>query len=113
GIERALNWTALGHMFAFLTTPSAESIVRGVRKLEPATVLTARGTGVRLSRYWDLKWEPDYQRSEADFAEELREQLEESVRRHLVSDVPPGSFLSGGIDSTSVVPPMARLSPRP
>jgi asparagine synthase (glutamine-hydrolysing) len=112
-IERELNWTALGHMFAFLTTPSADSIVRGVRKLEPATVLTARATGVRLSRYWDLRWEPDYQRSEADFAQELREQLEESVRLHLVSDVPLGAFLSGGIDSTSVVATMARLSPRP
>jgi asparagine synthase (glutamine-hydrolysing) len=112
-IERALNWTALGHMFAFLTTPRAESIVRGVHKLEPGTVLTASERGVRVSRYWDLKWEPDYARSEAELAAELRGRLEESVRLHLVSDVPLGAFLSGGIDSSSVVATMARLSPRP
>jgi asparagine synthase (glutamine-hydrolysing) len=113
GIEPALNWTALGHMFTFLTTPRTDSIVRGVQKLEPATVLTASARGIRLSRYWDLKWEPDYGRGEAELAAELREQLEESVRLHLVSDVPLGAFLSGGIDSSSVVATMARLSPRP
>jgi asparagine synthase (glutamine-hydrolysing) len=112
-VERALNWTALGHMFTFLTTPRSDSIVQGVRKLEPGTVLTASARGVRVSRYWELEWAPDYDRSEGDFVEELRERLEESVRLHLVSDVPLGAFLSGGIDSSSVVATMARLNPLP
>lgn len=112
-VERTLDWTALGHAFAFLTTPLADSIFRGVHKLEPGTVLTASRRGVRVSRYWDLEWAPDYGRSEAQLMEGLRERLEESVRLHLVSDVPLGAFLSGGIDSSSVVATMARLSPRP
>jgi asparagine synthase (glutamine-hydrolysing) len=112
-VERAINWTALGHVFTFLTTPQADSIVQGVRKLEPGTVLTSSRRGVRLTRYWELEWAPDYGRSEAEFEEELRERLEESVRLHMVSDVPLGAFLSGGIDSSSVVATMARLSPRP
>jgi asparagine synthase (glutamine-hydrolysing) len=113
GVERNLNWKAVGHMFTFLTTPTAESIVQDVRKLEPATVLTATARGVRLSPYWNLEWRPDYGRTEMELAAELRERLEESVRLHLVSDVPLGAFLSGGIDSSSVVATMARLSPRP
>jgi len=112
-IDRTLDWTALGHVFAFLTTPQAQSIVKGVRKLEPGMVLTASGGGVSLSRYWDLQWAPDHGRGEESFAEELRGRLEESVRLHMVSDVPLGAFLSGGIDSSSVVATMARLSPRP
>ncbi len=112
-VERDLNWTALGHLLAFLTTPQADSIVQGVRKLEPGTVLIASRRGVRISRYWDLEWAPDHGRSEADFIEGLRERLEESVRLHMVSDVPLGAFLSGGVDSSAVVATMARLSPRP
>jgi len=112
-VERTVNWDALGHVFTFLTTPEADSIVQGVRKLEPGTILTASKQGVRLSRYWRLEWAPDYGRSEAELMEELRARLEESVRLHMVSDVPLGAFLSGGIDSSSVVATMARLSPRP
>ena len=112
-VERVVNPTALGHVLAFLTTPQADSIVQGVHKLEPGMVLVASRQGVRLSRYWDLEWAPDYGRSEADFVEDLQARLEESVRLHMVSDVPLGAFLSGGIDSSAVVATMARLSPQP
>jgi asparagine synthase (glutamine-hydrolysing) len=112
-IERKVGDAALGHLFAFLTTPAADSIVEGVRKLEPGMVLTASAGGVRLSRYWDLEWRPDRGRTEAELLEELRCRLEESVRLHMVSDVPLGAFLSGGVDSSAVVATMARLSPRP
>jgi asparagine synthase (glutamine-hydrolysing) len=112
-VGRVLNCAALGHVFAFLTTPQADSIIQGVHKLEPGTVLVASRGGVRLSRYWDLEWAPDYGRSEAELVEELRSRLEESVRLHMVSDVPLGAFLSGGVDSSAVVATMARLSSQP
>src|SRR5688572_1140607 len=112
-VERELDWTALGHVLTFLTTPRAESIVQGVRKLEPGMVLTASARGVRVSSYWDLQWVPERGRTEAQLAEELQARLSESVRLHMVSDVPVGAFLSGGIDSSAVVANMARLSPRP
>jgi len=113
-VERAINWTSLGHVLAFLGTPRAESIVQGIHKLEPGAVLTVSATsGVRVQSYWKLEWAPDYGRSEAELAEELRGRLEESVRMHMVSDVPLGAFLSGGVDSSAVVATMARSSPRP
>jgi asparagine synthase (glutamine-hydrolysing) len=113
-VERTLNWRAVDHLFAFLTTPGTESIVEGVGKLEPGHVLTASfDHGVRIQRYWDLAFEPERGRSEDYFVERLRALLEESVRLHLVSDVPLGAFLSGGIDSSAVVATMAGLTSAP
>ena len=113
-IERRLNWNAIGRLFTFLCTPQAESIIEGVRKLEPGHILIASpGRALRLERYWDSQFEPEYGRPEAYFVERLRALIEESVRLHLVSDVPLGAFLSGGIDSSSVVATMARLSSTP
>lgn len=113
-IERELDWPAVNHVFTFLSTPRAQSIIRRVRKLEPGHLLVASAQdGVHIERYWDLRFEPDHGRSEAYFVERLRELLDESVRLHLESDVPLGAFLSGGIDSSSVVATMARLTSRP
>jgi asparagine synthase (glutamine-hydrolysing) len=113
GVERALNWRSLGHLLAFLTTPHAESIVAGIHKLEPGTYLVAGRDGIRHTRYWELRWAPDRSRGERGFVEALRERLDESVRLHMVSDVPVGAFLSGGVDSSAVVAAMARASARP
>src|SRR2546428_1079894 len=113
-VQRSVNWRAVSRLFTGLTTPPAESIIEGVRKLEPGHLLIASpGKDPQIERYWEVRFEPDYSRSEEDYAEELRERLEESVALHLVSDVPLGAFLSGGLDSSSVVATMARLTSSP
>src|SRR5437773_1516766 len=113
-LERELNWSAVNHVFTFLTTPPSESIIEGIRKLEPGHILIASpGKDLVTERYWEVRFEPDYRRPEEEFVEELRALLQESVRLHLVSDVPLGAFLSGGIDSSSVVATMARMTSRP
>src|SRR6266849_1155856 len=113
-VQRSLSWRAVSRLFTGLTTPPAESIIEGVRKLEPGHLLIASpGKNTQTEPYWKVRFEPDYSRSEEDYAEELRERLEESVALHLVSDVPLGAFLSGGIDSSSVVATMARLTSSP
>lgn len=113
-VETRLNWRAVNHLFTFLTTPHTESIIEGVRKLEPGHFLIAspRQSCV-IHPYWSIEFRPRYDRSEEDFSDELRETLRESVRVHLVSDVPLGAFLSGGIDSSSVVANMAGLCSGP
>ena len=112
GVGRELNWRAVSHLFTFLTTPRTESIVAGIRKLEPGHLLIAApGQTMRSERYWDVRFEPDRGRSEADFVEQLQALLDESTQLHLISDVPLGVFLSGGIDSSAVVAMMARHHP--
>ena len=109
GAEPRLDWGAVDHLFRYLTTPAAQSIVEGVRKLEPGHLLTASAqSGVAVRRWWQVRFEPDRRRSEEEWVEALRAALDESVRLHLVSDVPLGAFLSGGVDSSSVVAAMAR-----
>ena len=113
-VERTVNPGSLDHLLTFLYTPPSESIVAGVRKLGPGRVLVASAAGeIRTERYWALRFEPERGLRAVQFEDRLRELLRESVDLHMVSDVPLGAFLSGGIDSSSVVATMARLSPRP
>lgn len=91
-------------IYDFLTyqyIPSPKSIYRRVRKLPPASYLVYQSHTLTLQSYWDL----DYQTSAVQPSEAIqivRAELEQSVRRHLISDVPAGVFLSGGIDSSAV-----------
>jgi asparagine synthase (glutamine-hydrolysing) len=114
GVGRDINWSAVSHLFSFLSTTPTEAIIDGVRKLEPGHVLIASpGRTPVIERYWDLNFEPDYGKEEDYFVERVRGLIEESVRLHMVSDVPLGAFLSGGIDSSSIVATAARLNPEP
>ena len=109
-IERRLNWGSVNHLFSTMCTPESESIVEGVHKLRPGHILTASAKeGVRVREYWDVVFDPDYGKPEQYFVERLRDLLEQAVRVRLIADVPLGAFLSGGIDSSSVVGTMARI----
>lgn len=110
GIERTLNWPALGHLFAFQATPATESVLQGVQKLDAGhRAIVRAGQRITVERYWDI--DPACQRNDAedDLLDELRERLDESVRLHMRSDVPVGAFLSGGVDSSAVVSAIVRL----
>ena len=99
-----LNWGAVSHLFSYLSTSATEAIIDGVQKLEPGHILYASPGGVPvIERYWTVRFEPDYAKPESYFVERTRELIAESVRLHMVSDVPLGAFLSGGIDSSAVV----------
>ncbi len=113
-IERRLNWRSVSHLFTYLSTPPGDSIVAGVRKLEPAHLLLATPRRpLKVTRYWEVHFTPDHGASEATLTERLQDLLDSSVREHLVSDVPFGAFLSGGVDSSAVVATMSRLGTAP
>ena len=112
-ISREIDPYAVDEFFAYGYIPDPRTIYRSVAKLPPAHVLLAqRGSRPRISRYWDLAFVPR-QRSEAEACEELIEQLHDAVSVRLVSDVPLGAFLSGGVDSSAVVASMSSLSSEP
>ncbi len=113
-IPRDLDFEALDAYLALRWIPAPLSAFEAVRKLPPASILTLEGGQVEIERYWEL----DYGRTpeshdEQELVEELRERLRAAVRRRMVSDVPLGAFLSGGIDSSAVVATMAEQSSRP
>jgi len=88
-------------------------IFKGIRKLPPATLLAVENGTVREWRYWRLPTHMDQKLSEQEWIGRVRAQLEESVRMQMVSDVPIGAFLSGGVDSSAVVGFMAKHSQQP
>ena len=95
--------------------PAPHTIYRNVYKLPPAhyLIVKADGTPSTPVRYWDVCFEPDHRPSENEWVERLDAALQETVAAHLVSDVPFGAFLSGGIDSSTVVGYMSQVLPQP
>jgi len=105
------NPVAISHYLSYQFVPSPLSAFEGVEKLPPAHYLLVRNGQVSIERYWTLSYEPKRRLSESDACEELLARLKEAVRVRLISDVPLGAFLSGGVDSSVVVALMAELSP--
>jgi asparagine synthase (glutamine-hydrolysing) len=112
-VEPRLNVAALDHFLTFLYTPRDTSIFEGVRKLPPGHYLKWHDGRVDTRQYWRIAADEPFAGSEADAVEALRDVLGDAVRSHMVSDVPLGAFLSGGIDSSAVVGMMAQASSRP
>ncbi len=112
--RRELNYDALDAYLSFGYVPDPLCIFKDVHKLPPGHYLTFDGKRVQCERYWDFTYEPATEnRAEEDYIEELRALLDEAVRIRLVADVPLGAFLSGGVDSSTIVGLMARHSSRP
>jgi len=112
-VDPSLDLAALDHYLAFLYTPRDTSIFQGVRKLPPGHYLRWRDGRAEVIRYWQISAEETFTGSEAEAVEGLRDVLREAVSSHMMSDVPLGAFLSGGVDSSAVVGMMAQASARP
>jgi asparagine synthase (glutamine-hydrolysing) len=112
-VPRAIDLTAVEDYFAYGYVPESKSIYSHIRKLPPGHHLTViRGRPLAEPvKYWDLSFESDSKiRTEEQTQHELVEQLREAVRMRLISEVPLGAFLSGGVDSSAVVAMMAETS---
>ena len=108
-----MNLQALDHYLAFLYTPRDTSIFEGVRKLPPGHYLRWQDGRAEVRQYWQISASETFSGSEADAVDALGSVLQDAVASHMVSDVPLGAFLSGGVDSSAVVGMMARASSRP
>jgi len=114
GLERNIDPAAVEEFFAYGYVAEPRSIFRGVEKLAPGHTLTIEaGRGLQQRRYWDVVFERRNAAPERELADELVLRLRASVSSHLMSEVPLGAFLSGGVDSSAVVAMMAQVSPDP
>ncbi len=100
---RLVDKQAVASFFSFSYIPGRLTIYSGIRKLLPGHIMTIKDGRMEIKQYWDIRFEPDRKKKEADFVAESMELLAESVRLRLMSDVPLGAFLSGGVDSSAVV----------
>jgi len=107
----SLDETALVDYLTLLWVPDPRTAFRGIEKLPPGHYASVDDDGVRIRQYWDLRFEPD-ERPEREWADEVAETVTESVRRQMVSDVPLGAFLSGGVDSSAIVAAMSSAGER-
>lgn len=115
--SRAPDRRALQKLFAYGYIPSPHAFLQGTRKLPPGNHLTldfAEGhpSAPRTARYWQFRLNPDDSLADDDeLAEELRALLAQAARRRLISDVPLGVFLSGGLDSSGIVASLQKDAP--
>ncbi|MGH2994339.1 MAG: asparagine synthase (glutamine-hydrolyzing) [Solirubrobacterales bacterium] len=113
-VPRDVDHRAIDAFLHYQCVPCPRSAFSAIRKLPPAHTLTWRDGVVSTRRYWKLSYRDDYtQAGDAEVCELIREALLEATRLRLRSDVPVGAMLSGGVDSSSVVAAMARLSANP
>ncbi len=110
--NKALDYKAIDEFLAYRFIPSPRTIFKGVRKLPPGHYLIWQDGNLSIKPYWRLQYSPQ-QHSEEHFAKRVRELLDEAVRIRLMSEVPLGAYLSGGIDSSGVVALMAAHSDQP
>jgi asparagine synthase (glutamine-hydrolysing) len=107
------NPVALDHFLALQYIPAPLTAFQGIRKLPAAHWLQLREGRLEMGRYWRLRYAPKRRLTLSDAIAELRHHLAEAVRLRLISDVPLGAFLSGGVDSSAVVAYMAQQTARP
>ncbi len=115
-IDRTLSFDALDSYFAFGHITNDLSVYKSVKKLLPGHYLTVSlrdKLTIETHKYWEIRFEPDHSKSLKHWTEEIANCLSETVRLHMISDVPLGAFLSGGIDSSAVVSMMAKNSNKP
>jgi len=112
-VPRRVDLQALHEYLALGYVPAPRTLFDGIEKLLPGHCMVVENGQVQVWKYWDVRFDQVEDRPEGEWVERVRATLLESVRLRLISDVPLGAFLSGGIDSSAVVAAMAHFSDRP
>ena len=113
GVSRDVNSEALHNYLSFMCVPAPLTAYRAIRKLEPGHTLLWRKGEIKLECYWQPDFSQKLDIGEAEAGERALEILRDAVRVRLMSEVPLGAFLSGGIDSSAVVALMSEASSKP
>lgn len=110
---RGMDCEALHQYLTLRIIAPPRTMFPSIRKLPPGHTLVFRNGRISINRYWNLCYEPKVNSKEDDLLDELEHRMLEVVRYHMVSDVPVGAFLSGGLDSSLIVAMMSKVSEQP
>ena len=94
--------SAFTEYLTFQYTIGEQTLFKGVKELLPGHTLVIENDVIKVRRYWDVRYDPDFDHSAKYFTEQIKEILDESVRLHLRSDIPVGAYVSGGVDSSLI-----------
>lgn len=112
-IGKEIDYEAINHYLSYLCVPAPLTAFKQIRKLEPAHWLLWKNGEIKINRYWTPNFHDKIKISEAEAAEETLRILREATKMRMISEVPLGAFLSGGVDSSTVVALMAEESSTP
>jgi asparagine synthase (glutamine-hydrolysing) len=111
GMPRELSMPALNDYLTFLWAPGDTTMLRGINKVEPGHYLRWKDGRTEIRQWFELAYEPDEKPSESEWIDRVHDTFIRTTRRQMVSDVPLGAFLSGGVDSSSIVACMRQSFP--
>ena len=109
-IPRELDPQALDQFLMLRYVPGPQTMFKGIRRLQPGHTLVANDAGVHIRKYWDIDYSEQTPASPQQIVSRFEELLDESVRLRLISEVPLGVFLSGGLDSSAILATMAKAA---
>lgn len=112
GIKKEIDPVSLSKYLAYEYIPAPRSIIKGINKLEPGHMLIWQNQDISLKQYWDIPTDRILSIGVEEASNTLKDLLKKSVKRHLISDVPLGIFLSGGIDSSTITYMATKLLPQ-
>ncbi len=107
--KKEIDFDALSKYFSFEYIPAPQTIFKDIKKLLPGHLIVINNDKIKIKKYWDIKYEYEI-KDENYYTEQIYERLREAVKKRLISDVPLGVFLSGGIDSSTVTYLMSQVS---
>ncbi|MEW6717729.1 MAG: asparagine synthase (glutamine-hydrolyzing) [Chloroflexota bacterium] len=113
GVDREVDHQALHFFLNLRYIPGERTLFRGIHRLPPAHYLLFEKGEIHIRRYYELKPQPESQKTEEYYIQGIRYYLREAIRKQMVSDVPLGVYLSGGLDSSSIVALMSRVTDQP
>ena len=108
--SKEIDYEALDWFLSFKSTPSPKTVYKNIYQVKPGELIVFKNQKLTSKIWWSIKQEEDFLKSEDDYAYQIKHCLENSVKNCLVSDVDVGAFLSGGLDSSSVVAIMRKLT---
>ena len=112
-VDREINNEKFSDFMAFQCIPNNFTMFKGIKKIPPAHMLVLKNGQMTLKKYWEFKRDETYTYNSEDYIERIKDLLIDSVRLRLISDVPLGILLSGGLDSSILVSLASELNPAP